>query len=414
MAKKKVSKKKSAKALLDEVKDSSGEEGSLSEGKTKLNAALKKKYKLDLIFRMSDEDFHKRDIMKLPTGELGLDIASGGGYPVGRFIKIAGPKFSSGKSKTVAACLAEITNRPKYLMDTLLIDIEGTWTDPWLKKMGANTDRVFKAMPDTAEQGLDIAEGALESNEYGIIVIDSIAAMTPKDEQESSHDEWQRALLARLVNKFCRKMEGRMNRASNQGKDVPTVFLVNQMRANAGGGGYTEHFTPGGTQQDNTASIIMTISRREKLWEGPKDMAEADKDYLGWMSQFYFEKNKVAPPLKRTVVGLLNQEYLGHPAYSFFHGDTIMRFGLRTGDILRSGTWYEIPDHGFKTQGKNAVIQAIMDDDDIRECLVSNIKKRLDYIDIPFYSDILKPITGEDSSVTRLLDTEPEQTTGSS
>lgn len=384
---------------MDKLTDLLSQAEDLSAGKKKLHDAVQKKYRVNLIFRMSDEKFTIRDVPRVSSGELGLDIALGGGFPRGRFIKIAGPRYSVGKSKLVATYLSILTRM--HHEDVMVIDIEGTWTAQWLLGQGVDITRVYYSRPETAEQGLDIAEAALESNEYSSVVVDSIAAMTPSAELEGSHSDQQYAALARLVSKFCRKMEGRMNRAHNRGLDVPTIFMVNQMRTNIGDS-FNPWVTPGGGQQDNAASVIVNLTRRNMLWDGPKDQPEADRDYVGWMTQAFIDKNKTAPPMKRTLYGVLNQPFLGHFKYSYFHADTLFRFGLKVGIIEQSGTWYSIPSADVKEQGHNNFCRMLAERMDLRECITEDIKSYLSMIPIQFQANVPEPIEVDDDSVTEL------------
>lgn len=353
----------------------------------KFHEELKKRYKQQQIFRMSEEEFSFAEITRFSSGDLGLDIALGGGWPRGRMHKLSG-KFSAGKTKILASAIAELTMRHKERV--LIIDVEGRITKDWLLCQGVDVTRVFVARPATAEIALDILESAVETGEYSCIILDSIAAMSPEDEVEASHEDWQRGLLSRLVNKFCRKLTARMNRVAISGEAIPTIFITNQIRASMDQ--YNPEFTPGGTQQDNTATIICDLHRVEDFWSGPKEQAREERDYIGWFTRVHTRKNNVAPPLKTTRVGILNQPFLGHPAYSFYHGDVIHRFSLRLGLITQAGSWYEMPAMGLKVQGERAMHQAIMENFELRSVLVEAIKGHLSSIPIQYDANLLQPI----------------------
>ncbi len=382
----------------------------LSPGKKKLNELLAKRYKVDSpIFRMADDDFVQRPLDRFSSGELGLDIALGGGWVRGRIHKVEG-RWSSGKSHIVASAIAEETARHKN--DVLLVDYEGTWTPRWLLAKGADINRVFGIRPTTAEMALDVIEAAVESGEYSTIVLDSVAAMSPDDEMEGSHEDWQRGLLARLVSKFCRKLESRIN-AHHMGNtgSIPTVFLVNQVRKVIDSH-IPQEFTPGGSQQDNTATTIVSLWRNGDIWEGENDATPYDqRNFVGFWSKATVRKNKVSPPMKSTLFGVLNEDYLGTYRYNFFHADTLMRLGIRAGLIEQAGAWYEIKGYP-KMNGKIAVREAIAHDDGIKEVLVVGIKRHLPHVPIQYSEFPLRPIAIDDSSVLDALPVAKGETSG--
>ena len=291
-------------------------------------------------------------IERFSSGDLGLDIALGGGWPRGHAIKVQG-KFSAGKSFILAQAIRIITKQLGYKV--ALVDIEGTWTDSWLKAQGIPTDLVYIVNAGTAEQALDIVTMLFASGEFFAVFLDSVAQLSPKDEFDGGMEEWQRGLLARLVNKFTRSMNSIAADFRARDQFPPTFFFTNQIRTNTQAKFNTDT-TPGGTQQDNYASIILDVRHigvDNDVVDGKTDDNAGTTVGRGVLATTL--KNKTAPPLRKTIVRYLIEPYAGHPAYSFYHGDTALTMGIRLGIITKSGTWYAIGDNKLGQGAVNAI-----------------------------------------------------------
>ena len=349
---------------------------------TPLADALAKRYSRPIIQRLSDETV--MDIQRFSSGELGIDLALGGGWARGRIHKLQGV-WGSGKSHLISSALAELTAR--YGEKVLVLDAEGAWTKQWVAVKGANVELVHIVRCQSAEMAYDVGEAAVESGDYSAIVIDSIAAMSPEAELDGSHEDWQQGLLARLTGKFVRKISARMNDKRTSGEDCPTVFIANQIRRSPDQ--YNPTFTPGGTQQDNHSTTILELTRTERIWDGPDAQKEAERNYVGNYSRIFVNRNKTAPPLKRTLMGILTEDFQGHKKYNFYHGDTFMRLGLKIQFIEQSGAWYTVPSLDKKFQGSAPLKEALVSDEDLRTGLVNAIKMYVPDVPVQFQPDLL-------------------------
>lgn len=364
------------------------EVGGITPDQAAFHATAQKKWKLPVVQRMTDQDFIQSSTEYFSSGELGIDIALGGGWARGRIHKIQG-RWSAGKSGIIASAVAVETRIHKGRV--LLVDYEGTWTKEWLLYKGANIALIDHARPASAEMALDIAEGAVASGVYSLVVLDSVASMSPKAEQDGSHDDYQQGLLARLVGKFVRKLDSRLNQAYMAGEKCPTFFLVNQVRKNLHDK-FNPEFTPGGTQQDNHSSTIVDLFRKSNFWRGEvKDLPADQRDYVGWWTVLTVVKNKISAPLKETTVGILHEAYNGHGPHAFYHGQTLLQYGLKLGAIEQAGAWYSVPGTSFKVQGSVGMKEAIMSDDDLRGAIITIVKESLPHISIAF-QDVLEPV----------------------
>lgn len=382
-----------AKKTTKKVEKETADEADWSKAQDELRAALNKKHnsgrdkKLDLIFKMSDANFSRLEPRYFSSGDLGLDILLGGGWRRGVMHKIEG-EFSVAKSKGVLTAAEILVNDHKE--PVLVIDYEGRWTPDWVAAHGIDpdSDLFHYTRPESAEQALDILEGAVMANAYSMIAIDSVAAMSPNEEIDKAHDEATQAVLARLIGKFCRKYESRMNALFLRGKELPTVFLLNQIRSNIHAR-FNKDTTPGGTQQDNTANTILRLRRAEKLEEGEGE----DANVYGFMVQAQTKKINGAPPFKTQKYGVITEDggYENHCQYSYYHADTLHRFAQRIGLIKQSGAWYEVAGFG-KYQGASKLRTGIMESPEMREIIINAVKDALPQIPIQFKETYIRTV----------------------
>lgn len=357
-----------------------------------VRAALLKKHnsgkgekKIDLIFKMSDENFARMRPKYVSSGDLGLDILLGGGWRRGVAHKIQGP-FSVAKSKGVLTVSEIFVNHLKE--PVLIVDVEGRWTPDWVEQHGISRDSdLFNySRPENAEQALDIVEAAAYSNAYSMIALDSVAAMSPNEEMEKSHGESTQAVLARLIGKFCRKYSNSVNALFLRGKELPTLFLLNQVRTNIHAR-FDKDTTPGGTQQDNTVNTILQLRKAGKLEEGDGD----DTNVYGFEVMAQTRKINGAPAFKQQKYGIVTEDggYEGHHQYSYYHADTLHRFGQRIGLITQNGTWFEVAGYG-KYQGGSKLRSAIMENREMREVIVNAVKDSLPQMPIAFEASYIR------------------------
>lgn len=295
-------------------------------GIEELRKKINDKYGQDIMFSPAkDLGIHK--IPRFSTGCLALDIDSGGGWPEGRMIEIYGPE-SSGKTYVLKNGMAIITNRKKN-NKALLIDEEGDHTNEWAKKCGVNVNNLEIARSEYAEQALDIMELAVQSGEFALVALDSIAALIPKEELAGSTEDWQMALTARLMGKACRKMYRASNIARRKGV-LCTIFFINQLRIKVGKVFGNPEVTTGGNAVKYAAAIRLDIRRVEVL-------KDENDNVIGQENSYLFVKNKTAPPLKK---GTFRYYTDGPNKGKIDNAGTLADCGMWLGKVLQSGSWY--------------------------------------------------------------------------
>lgn len=254
-----------------------------------------KKRAVDLAVAQIEKDFGKGSIMKLgeaqkiqietiPTGSLSLDLALGGGIPRGRVIEIYGPE-SSGKTTLSLHVIAEAQKRGGQ---AAFIDAEHALDPDYAKRIGVDTVNLLISQPDNGEQALDIVETLVRSNAVDVIVVDSVAALTPRAEIEGEMGDPQMGMQARLMSQALRKLTAAI------GKSRTTVIFLNQLRMKIGVFFGNPETTTGGNALKFYASVRMEIRASTKLEQGIGD----DKQFIGVRARVKVVKNKIAPPFK--------------------------------------------------------------------------------------------------------------------
>ena len=252
------------------------------EGKMKaLNLAMEqitKQFGDGSIMKLGDAK--KVDVELLPSGSLSLDLALGGGYPKGRIIEIYGPE-SSGKTTLTLHAIAEIQ---KQGGTAAFIDAEHALDPSYARKLGVDTENLLIAQPDNGEQALEIAETLVRSNAVDLIVVDSVAALTPQAEIDGDMGDSHMGLQARLMSQALRKLTGIIN------KSKATVIFINQIRMKIGVMFGNPETTTGGNALKFYASVRMDIRRIGQIKVGD--------DIIGNRTKVKIVKNKIAPPFR--------------------------------------------------------------------------------------------------------------------
>ncbi len=237
------------------------------------------------------------EIPRLQTGIFNLDYALGGGVPIGRISKVYGPK-SGGKTMIWLKTVARAQNtcrkcrsfrfkcacKKKEGFRCIWFDVEGVWENKWARRMGVDTANMLLSTPETAEQVIDVGEAIIKSGEADLIVIDSLAAMTPSVELEVSSEKWQQGLGARLLNKMFRTWGSAMTERRNEGQ-LPTILLINQIRLKIGVMYGNPETVPGGVGQGFSSSAEI------RVWAGKYDYPDG-KVPASVLIKFEVVKNK--------------------------------------------------------------------------------------------------------------------------
>jgi recombination protein RecA len=291
----------------------------MDDNKSKALAAalsqIEKQFGKGSIMRLGDDDVAK-DIQVVSTGSLGLDIALGvGGLPRGRVVEIYGPE-SSGKTTLTLQVIAEMQ---KLGGIAAFVDAEHALDPQYAQKLGVNVSDLLISQPDTGEQALEIADMLVRSGSVDIVVIDSVAALTPKAEIEGEMGEPQMGLQARLMSQALRKLTGNINRTNT------LVIFINQIRMKIGIMFGNPETTTGGNALKFYASVRLDIRRTGALKRG--------EEVVGNETRVKVVKNKVAPPFKQADFDILYGEGISREG-------EIIELGVNYKIVEKSGAWY--------------------------------------------------------------------------
>lgn len=286
-----------------------------------LDAALEqiaKQFGAGAIMRLGQETAHR--IPTIPTGSLGLDLALGaGGYPRGRVVEIYGPE-SSGKTTLALHAVAQAQAAGGV---AAIIDAEHALDPAYAKKLGVDLDTLLVSQPDSGEQALDICELLIKSNAVDLVVVDSVAALTPRAELEGAMGDTHVGLQARLMSQALRKLTGVLNRSN------AVVIFINQIRMQIGVSFGNPETTPGGRALRFYASIRLDIRRIETL-KGP-DGARGNRVRVKVV------KNKVAPPFRQAEFDIIFNRGVCRET-------ELIDLGVAAKLVAASGSWLSLGD----------------------------------------------------------------------
>ena len=277
-------------------------------------AQIEKQFGKGSMMRLGDKE--QLAIPSISTGSLGLDIALGiGGLPRGRVVEIYGPE-SSGKTTLTLQVIAEA----QRLGGTCaFIDAEHALDPAYAAKLGVNTDDLLVSQPDTGEQALEICDMVVRSGAVDVVVIDSVAALTPRAEIEGEMGDTHVGLQARLMSQALRKMTGNIKNSNT------LVIFINQIRMKIGVMFGSPETTTGGNALKFYASVRLDIRRIGSVKEGD--------EVIGNETRVKVVKNKVAPPFKQAEFEILYGK-------GIFHSAELLDIGSQLGIIEKSGAWY--------------------------------------------------------------------------
>ncbi|MBQ9253301.1 MAG: recombinase RecA [Bacteroidales bacterium] len=318
-----------------------------------LQAALskiEKSYGKGSIMKLGDKTSMQVDV--IPTGSLSLDIALGvGGLPKGRIIEIFGPE-SSGKTTLAIHCIAEAQKQGGI---AAFIDAEHAFDRVYAQKLGVDTDNLYISQPDNGEQALEIAENLIASGAIDIIVIDSVAALTPKSEIDGEMGESKMGLQARLMSQALRKM------TSTISKTKCCCIFINQLREKIGVMYGNPETTTGGNALKFYSSVRLDIRKTQTLKDG-------DKVY-GNRVRVKVVKNKVAPPFRQVEFDLMFGEGISKLG-------EIIDIAIEHDIIKKSGSWFSYGDTKIG-QGKDLVKQMLKDNPELQEEIEEKVRQIL-------------------------------------
>ncbi len=290
---------------------------------------IEKQYGKGAIMKLGDAEA-PADIPAISSGSLGLDIALGvGGFPRGRVIEIFGPE-ASGKTTLTLHAIAEVQKTGGV---AAFIDAEHALDLTYARKLGVQADDLLVSQPDTGEQALEIAETLVRSGAIDVIVVDSVAALTPRAEIEGEMGDAHMGLQARLMSQALRKLTGAIS------KSQTTVIFINQIRMKLGVMFGNPETTTGGNALKFYSSVRLDIRRIESIKEG--------QDVVGSRVRVKVVKNKMAPPFKQAEFDILFSQGISKAG-------ELVDLGVDKKVLEKSGAWYSY--HGERLgQGRDAV-----------------------------------------------------------
>ncbi len=311
---------------------------------------IEKSFGKGSIMKLGDERI--QDVEVIPTGSVGLNYALGvGGYPKGRIIEIYGPE-SSGKTTLAIHAIAEAQKAGGI---AAIIDAEHAFDRFYAAGLGVDVDNLWISQPDNGEQALEIAEQLIRSSAIDIIVIDSVAALTPKAEIEGDMGENKVGLQARLMSQALRKLTSAISKTNT------TCIFINQLREKIGVMFGSPETTTGGNALKFYASVRIDIR--------PSSLIKDGETILGKQTKVKVVKNKVAPPFRRAEFDIMFGEGVSRAG-------EIVDLGTDLGIIKKSGSWYSYKETKLG-QGRDAAKQLVKDNPELAEELEGLILEAL-------------------------------------
>ena len=311
---------------------------------------IEKNFGKGSIMKLGDDSYESIDV--IPTGSIALNAALGvGGYPRGRIIEIYGPE-SSGKTTLAIHAIAEAQKSGGI---AAIIDAEHAFDRFYAQKLGVDIDNLLISQPDCGEQALEIAEQLIRSSAIDIIVIDSVAALTPKAEIEGEMGDNKVGLQARLMSQALRKLTSAISKTNT------TCIFINQLREKIGIMFGNPETTTGGNALKFYASVRLDIRRVTQIKEG--------EDAIGNQVRVKIVKNKVAPPFRKAEFDIMFGEGISRIG-------EIVDLGVEYGVIKKSGSFYSYNDTKL-AQGRDRTKQIIADNPELAEELEALISEAM-------------------------------------
>ncbi len=311
---------------------------------------IEKDFGKGTIMKLGDQP--KFDVSIIPTGSIALDHALGiGGYPRGRVIEIYGPE-SSGKTTLAIHAIAEAQKAGGI---AAIIDAEHAFDRTYAKKLGVNVDTLLISQPDNGEQALEIADSLIRSGAIDIVVIDSVAALTPKAEIEGEMGDSKMGLQARLMSQALRKL------TANISKTNTCCIFINQLREKIGIMFGNPETTTGGNALKFYASVRLDVRKLSQLKDGD--------DATGNRARVKVVKNKMAPPFRKAEFDIVFGEGISKVG-------EIVDLGVELDIIKKSGSWFSYGESKL-AQGRDAVKQLLRDNPELCDEIEAKVRQAL-------------------------------------
>jgi len=311
---------------------------------------IEKDFGKGTIMKLGDQP--KWDVSVIPSGSIGLDYALGiGGYPRGRVVEIYGPE-SSGKTTLAIHAIAEAQ---KLGGIAAIIDAEHAFDRNYAQQLGVNVDTLLISQPDNGEQALEVADHLIRSGAIDIVVIDSVAALTPKAEIEGEMGDSKMGLQARLMSQALRKLTANISRTNT------CCVFINQLREKIGIMFGNPETTTGGNALKFYSTVRIDVRRTTQLKDG--------EDATGNHVRVKVVKNKMAPPFKKAEFDIMFGEGIS------LTGE-IIDLGVELNIIKKSGSWFSYGETKIG-QGRDAVRQMLKDNPELKEEIEEKVRKAL-------------------------------------
>jgi len=295
------------------------------------------------------EDEEGDEVSVIPTGSLSLDISLGiGGIPLRRYTEIYGPEGSGKTSLALSICKNCITDGGKVLYIDTEQGVDYTYARTLVGSDLLNPDSFILIQPETAEQALTIAEKAIKSEQFRLIILDSVGALAPEKEKKDSLTDSNVALVARLLTTFLRRTAFDIRE-----QDVGFIF-INQVRDKIGSF-FSTYETPGGRQLKHLLSVRIQMSQGTKIKEG--------EEIVGILSTFVIKKNKLAPPFRSSIIPI----YFGKGVENY---QNIFEFAYSLNIIKKAGSYYKFENETIG-QGRNNVVEVLRNNKELLDKIVN-------------------------------------------